>query len=543
MGSLQTPPGILLSPEAVWNTGSDDGTQNRSHATEDTNHSETYELKYTRFVELVKETEGTEGIDYMKAMFEFNGLLFDLITYDQSKSEMVVENLTAYSPKCYVCRALADIGIETMTSKVESERVVLEAIAISEGRFGEEHGAALHFRVKLFFLYRDWSCRSSESKSILLEIALLVMRDESTKNIADLSSELLSLPNSKERIPCEWLQSAARKSFLATSSHQMPAPSLRREAVLRSPRNVWVIITATMDGAIYDNEGLLKLEPLLDLILRQGPESVDGSLFFWMATFFSAIHGLWGPVFNSRHLIINTAIRASLSGSITLIASLEQLRDNPYRLEQPPEIAMTGEGGSNSGVSDRPSTAKVHSRFDNISKFKGPVKNLKQLRLVLAEISLSELEKTHHSEVPPFLLSDGFIMLDVLLDAARFGNSNLIKQLGTHFGTTFIKGMFPLTEFLNLSGEVGEWQFDEAPLHLAVSAGHTLTVEALIDAGADPNGPDGWDETPIFLAANAGHDEIVILLIKRGAMVDNLTYHQLFRPGGSRCVAGSYVQQ
>jgi hypothetical protein len=487
-----------------------------------TNYSDIYEIKYGRLVRLVKETEETESIDYVKTMSEVNSLVYDLITGDQSRSEMVVENSSAESPQCYICRALEEIGRETMASKVESERVLLEAIAISEGRFDEEHGASFHFRVELAVLYRDWSCREdSDSVALLVRIALLASRKATAGNGADLLSELLNSPGSNEAIRCMWLQGPAWESSLATSSHQLSTLSIQGETIRDSPRNIWgMIVVIIKHFGFFHEDIVVELAPLLDSILRQGPESVDGSSYFWIATFFLAIHELWGLLFNSRYLISSTANRYSLPGSITLEASLGQLRIDPYRLESSEEIAGNGEGVSNSGGKDEPSISKDHARFEDISKIEGSLENLDQLCLVLAELSLSALEKSDRSEafaLPPEIIQPSG-MFDTLCNAARLGNSSLIKQLGTHFGNSEFEGTIHLTDLLNLDGEVREWGLDEAPLCLAARAGHQLTVEALISAGADPDGPAECDESPIFLAADAGHDEIVGLLIKRGVL-------------------------
>jgi len=494
---------------------------NSSDAVAYTDHSDIYEIKYARLIELVKETEEIESIDYMKAMSEVNSLAYDLITYDQLRSEMDVEQSSAHAPKCYVCRALEEIGRKTMASKVESERVLLEAIAISEGRFGEEHSAPFHFQVRLAALYKHWSCRS-DSISFFVRIAFLASRKAPTRNRADLLSELLISSNSDEPALCAWLQGPAWESSFATSSQQLSTLSIQGETVQDSPRNLWEMIKLIIDlvGYIDDDigKGFPKLEPILDSILRQGPELVDGSLSFWMATFLSAIYKLWRPIFNSRYLISNTANRNSLPGSIALKASFEKLCENPYRLEQSPRIAMNGEGGSSLGSSDEPSSSENPLRFEDISKLEGPLENLDQLRLVLTELSLSELGKLGFRETftsHPAVIYD-YSMLDILCSAARLGNSNLIKYLRMHFGNAQF-GDVSLTDLLNLGGDMSEWWDGEAPLCLAARAGHRPTIEALLDAGADPDGPDECDERPASIATEAGYYEITCLLIKRGA--------------------------
>ena len=63
------------------------------------------------------------------------------------------------------------------------------------------------------------------------------------------------------------------------------------------------------------------------------------------------------------------------------------------------------------------------------------------------------------------------------------------------------------------------------PLHEAASKGHTETVLALLEAGADPNAPGftlglgllGASRTPLDAAADGGHTKTVSALLKAGA--------------------------
>ena len=64
-------------------------------------------------------------------------------------------------------------------------------------------------------------------------------------------------------------------------------------------------------------------------------------------------------------------------------------------------------------------------------------------------------------------------------------------------------------------------RFAGSALFVAVLQGNMDAVEALLDAGADPNAkqsPEG--STPLGVAANRGWESIVRLLLKRGAKVD-----------------------
>ncbi|KAE8447259.1 hypothetical protein EG329_010953 [Mollisiaceae sp. DMI_Dod_QoI] len=534
-GLFQTPPGILQSPRSSLNAGFVDIIPGISDAAAHTNHPDTYEIKYGRLVELVKKTEETYRIEYMKTMSEVNSLVYDLITCDQSRSERAVGKDSVRILKCYVCRALEEIGAKTMASKVESERLLLEAIAISEGRFGEEHDASFHFRVMLTSLYKDWPCRS-DSVDHYVQLALVATSKAPTRNGASLLSELLKSVNTYKPTCCAWLQDPLWEPSLATSSHQLSTLSIRGDRIQDSPGSLWEIVDVIKNRFVYRYD-IGQLVPFFYLILHNGPESADGSLYFWMAIFISATCQMWGPIFNFRHLISNTAKRNLLSGSITLKASLEQLCEHPYRLEHSAGTVVSGEDSSGSGSSGEPSAAKDHARFEDISKLEGPLENLDELRLVLAELSLIELEKTASSEVIASLsiIIGGTRMLNTLCRAAELGNSNLIKHLGMCFANEEFEEKVPWTEILNL--EENFWDAsDETPLNFAVRAGHQSSVEALLDAGADPNAVGDIDGgRPISLAAQHGHDGIVSLLIKRTSVNDLCHLHAHVWRSISKC--------
>jgi ankyrin repeat protein len=236
-----------------------------------------------------------------------------------------------------------------------------------------------------------------------------------------------------------------------------------------------------------------------------------------MAIFISAVSGMWGAIYNSKMCIANGVSESLLPGSIAIKLSLEKLLQNPYRLEQSSITVTNGE--PHLETADSSSLDKHQSKFDDISKLNGVLGNLEELSLVLAEVSLRELEKSDNSQAFPSLhaMLDASTMYDILDIAARLGNSVLITHLGKHFRNATWKGYcVSWTDLLNLDGEVADWGVDGV-LNLAASAGHYLTVDALLDAGADPGGAYNCDETPVELAAERGHDEIVRLLIKRGA--------------------------
>ena len=507
-----------------------DGIIEDSEATKVTDDSNVCKIKYERLIELVRKTEETETSDYMGAMSEVNSLVYDLITSDQSKSQVIVQEDPALLPECHICMALKVIGNKDMAAKVESERVLLEAIAVTEGCFGEEHRGAFHFRVKLFLLYEIWDCRDESTCPLLLRIMLLTLHKVPTGKAPDLISDLLELPDSAEGVRCGWLQGSSRAQSLDASSHQLSTLSIQDNKGRDSPRQVWSILLAIINrvgrGGDESEDGL---GSFLELILDQGPESADGSSYFWMATFISAVFSNWGAICRAKIFIWNTASE-HVPGSNAIKSSLEQLLKNPYRLE--PSAALAIERERCSEPSDGASPAKDQSKFDNISLLKGPLENLKELRVVLAEVSLWELERSGHRQVFPNVEIFGvFDMHELLCDAARLGNSTLIQKLGNYFQNATFGSDTSFSDILNLEVQVVEWAPRESPLHLATCAGHYLTVDALLNVGANLNGPEECDQTPLYVAADRGHHDIVRLLIRRGANVfaDNRVLRIVFR--------------
>lgn len=124
-----------------------------SEVTTVTNDSDICKIKCEQLIELVRKTEETIISNYIETMLEVSSLVYDLITFDHSRSQASLSEDPAAIPIYYVCNTLDVISTDKMASKVESERILLEAIAVSKGCFGEEHQGVFHFRVKLFSLY------------------------------------------------------------------------------------------------------------------------------------------------------------------------------------------------------------------------------------------------------------------------------------------------------------------------------------------------------------------------------------------------------
>jgi hypothetical protein len=117
-------------------------------------------------------------------------------------------------------------------------------------------------------------------------------------------------------------------------------------------------------------------------------------------------------------------------------------------------------------------------------------------------------------------------MHGLLCSAAQAGNPVLIKKLAGRFQNETFDGDISFIDLLNHDGSVADWSPEESPLHLAIETGYLPAVEALLDAGADPEGadpdrPEMWDQNPLRIADENGRDDIVRLLIKRGARPDS----------------------
>jgi len=479
--------------------------------------SDACKTKLERLVALVRKTEETEVSDYTGTMLDVNTLVYELVNSDQSRSQLSFEHSSTPIPPCYVCRALNEIGTKEMANKVESERILLEAIAVCEGCFGEQDFPAFHYRVKLFFLYENWSCRADDAGGLLLRIMLLALRAFPAAKTSDLMAELLQKDPADDG-KCMWLQGSSQAPFASTSSRQFSALSIRDDETWDSPRNIWDIISAvyTRFGYIGD-ASYPELELWFEMILNHGPNSVDGSCYFWRTIFISVINDMWGALYNLKDLISNITSEI-FPGSTVIKLSLENLgySKGKYQLKKQPVTVGIDESGLEKG--DSSSLDSHQSKFDDLSKLKGPLETLKELRLVLAGISLGQLAKSEGSKVLPNAECMGSWRIQQLLrDAAEVGNHTLIPKLNAQFGNVIFKE--DDASFLNLlngDGPVSEWGVDQ-PLDLAIRRGHYLMVEALLDAGADPDSGADCDDLPIVIAAYSLKLDIVRLLIKRGA--------------------------
>lgn len=517
--SYQTPPGMLQSPERLWNIGVMDEIVEEGDNEIVMDDPDACKAKCERLVALVRKTEETEVSDYMGTMLDVNTLVYDLVNSDQSRSQLSFKHKSTPIPMCYVCRALNEIGTKEMANKVESERILLEAIAVCEGCFGEKHSAAFHYRVKLFLLYENWSCRTDDTGGLLLRIMLLASRACPAAKASDLMTELLPEELADDG-KCIWLQGSSWGPFASTSSRHFSALSIQDHATWDSLCNIWGIISAVTArcGSIKD-EDRPEFELLFEMILKHDPSSVEGSSYFWMTIFISVVNVMWGVIYNSKDMISNTASE-DFPGSAAIKLSLEELvhSKGKYWLEKQP--LTVGHDESDPEKGDSSSLGPHQTKFVDLSKLKGPLKDLKEMRLVLAEVSLEQLAKAGSSNfLPKFILIESYEIHKLLCEAAELGNSALIQKLKAQFGNFKFQDDDDISfmNLLNADGPVREWGLGGyRPLDLAIRWNRYLTVEALLDAGADPDGAADSDSLPIEIAAESSHFDIVQLLIKRG---------------------------
>jgi ankyrin repeat protein len=516
----------MFQSPGIWYTGYIEGMFDASPTAANI-EIQNCETNVTRLIELIRKTEETTDIDYMGSMSEVNSLVYDLITSDHASCEAISEERALFIPKCYICKALEEIGTDSMAEKVESERVLLEAIAVSEGRLGEDHSASFHFRVKLFLLYNDWSCRMRSTGNLLARLIEVALLKSQTKSESDTLSALIQSDTFPEPEHCAWFQDVAkdpaREISSSTSSHLMSTLSIRGDSIRESPRRLMEAASAIarrMGGIVLDESN--SWGPIFDSIFNLGLESADGPSYFWISTFTLAVSKKWELIFNSRYLISNAAIERGLPGSTSLKSSVERLLSGPYRLDTSAETAAPAEfPPENCGLP----LAGKHTKFDDITKLEGPLTNLEQLRVVLAEVALREIERSCDPgalDILQYTLR-AVNVYDTICDAARIGCSYFITLFGKNFGNFTFGSYYPWKDILNLEDEFGKFGFSQVPLAIAAEGGHQRCVEALINVGADVDGEDDSEvgKRPIELAADAGHGDIVRLLIENGATSDH----------------------
>lgn len=486
-GPFPTLLGNPQSPSLPWNLFREAGEFENTNALGFEYNPETCETKLTKLVQLIKDSEEIGNVDYTQTMLEVNSLVYDLVTEDEPKFDALFEETLDESHQtCYICSGLRKIGDDQMMQKVESERLLLEAIAVSMGRFGEDHNATLHFRYNLLVLYQDWSCREEDIPALLTQIVEVALR----RTFAGTNSlPLLHLINSKYcgELPysCRFHGAEDYPTWLGclfSMLHGLSIPSDEERQNIQE--NLWSMAKDFGTLSLYDDRMKPTL-PLLDLILRLNLTISNAlrSVHFWTAVFLLAIGQYREPIFTSRHIISNAVTQTFLSCTITLRASLDQSAIIPSQ------------------------QAESELSFE--------------LAMALVEVSLEEIEIIGDSGMVGSTseLVDWWKILHVLEGAAEHGNSRVITLLTKHFKDSGSNWGHNWECILNHDGEVFEYGFESAnaPLCIAAKAGCEPAVRALIDAGADVDGPRGADITPLELAFEASHHSIVRLLIEEGA--------------------------
>jgi ankyrin repeat protein len=486
-GPFWTLPGIPQSPSSPWNLFREVGEFENTNAPGFEYNPETYKTKLNKLVQLIKDSEEIGNIDYTQTMLEVNSLVYDLVTEDEPKFDALFkEALDKSHPTCYICSGLRKIGNDQMAQKVESERLLLEAIAVSMGRFGEDHNTTLHFRYNLLVLYQDWSCRVENTPALLAQIVEVALR----RTLAGTNSlPLLHLINSKgcgELVySCRFHVAENYPTWLGCLFSMLQGLSIPSDEEGRNiEENLWNISKGFCIWYSFEDR-MESTVPLLDLILRLDFTISNAlrSVHFWTAVFLLAIGQYWEPIFNSRHIISNAITQTSLSCTITLNASLDQSAIIPSQ-QADPELSF-------------------------------------ELAMALVEVSLEEIEIIGDSGTVGSTseLTEWLTIMEVLEHAAKNGNSRVITLLTKHFKDCEFQWGNKWEHVLNHDGQISEYylESDNAPLCLAAKAGCEPAVRALIDAGAYVDGPREADTTPLELAVESSHHSIVRLLIEEGA--------------------------
>jgi ankyrin repeat protein len=487
-GPFWTLPGNHQSPSSPWNLFREAGEFGNTNAPGFEYNPETCETKLIKLVQLIKDSEEIGNVDYTQTMLEVNSLVYDLVTEDEPKFDALFEEtLDESHPMCYICSGMRKIGDDKMAQKVESERLLLEAIAVSAGRFGEDHNTTLHFRYNLLVLYQGWSCRVENIPALLAQIAEAALRRTlAGTNSLPLLHLIISKSFEKLVYSCRFYVVEDYPTWLGCLFSMLQGLSIPSDEEGRNiQENLWNMAKKFGFLGPGHDDWMEPTVPLLDLILRLGFTISNAlrSVHFWTAVFLLAIGQYREPIFNSRHIISNAVTQTSLSCAITLSTSLDQSAIIPSQQADP----------------------KLNF----------------ELVMALVEVSLEEIEIIGDSRTvgSTSKLLEWQTIMDVLVRAAEHGNSRVITLLAKHFKNSEFHWGHKWENILDHDGEISEYGLEpaNAPLCIAAKAGCEPAVRALIDAGAYVDGPCEADATPLVLAIKASHYSIVRLLIEEGA--------------------------
>ncbi|MDQ7055090.1 MAG: ankyrin repeat domain-containing protein [Persephonella sp.] len=95
-------------------------------------------------------------------------------------------------------------------------------------------------------------------------------------------------------------------------------------------------------------------------------------------------------------------------------------------------------------------------------------------------------------------------------------NVRLLKKLITAIMEGDYNEIYRLVDLLQVNIN-RSYEYEGAPLHVAVKEGDAELVKYLLEKGADPNGKGAFGETPLHIAVDRGYLDIVQLLLERGA--------------------------
>ena len=476
-----------------------------------------YGVKLTQLVALLKDSEEKINCHYAQTMLEVNSLVYELVSADERRFDELL-NDTNHSP-CHICNGLKIIGKLRMEQKVESERLLLEAIAVSEGRFGEHHLYSFHLMLNLLLLYSDWGCRGPEE---LLD--QILKASYQAVNTRSKSVVLICMANEIDwkNIPqiAYWcsLGSAISSPVLAESAGPVLEYGSFEALTIDEGKNQksW---QGLLDLTVATHCSWSQIISVFELILPLCHMSTNDLPCIWIAAFSMASISDSDSIFKWKHKLSDAAAQSSSPSSAILKASLDCLEtlDRLKNFTKESRLCTASSTNQKELLHE-----ESHGSLQSADILVRPIKTPEELMVVLAEVALDEIVKSDaFQNAGTFVRFVDFDLFELIESAIRLGHFRLITLLKKLLTDPKFELEWELAELLNSDGGWDDFLSlsGVSLLCSAVKSGHIHVVKALLDAGARVNGPENRVPSPLSVALYAKQLEIARLLIEEGARV------------------------